>query len=141
MPALFGQIVVPPAVVAELRAGRQRGLDVPDPDQLPWLVQRDLAAPPSFPGSAELDAGEREAIALALSLGTGPGCRLLIDERDGRKAAHQLGLAHTETLGVLIAGKRAGLIPVVAPRLDRIVARGFRMGDLIRAEALRLAGE
>ncbi len=137
LPALFGQIVVPPAVVAEIAEGIRRGLDLPDLASFPWLIQRPPTVPPSFPGSGDLDAGEREAIALALEL----HCRILIDERAGRDVARALGIGRTGTLGVLISAKRAGLIPLVAPLIDRIVHRGYRLNDIIRADALRLAGE
>jgi len=137
LPLLFGQIMVPPAVVAEVAEGLRQGLDLPDLSALPWIVERQSDAVPNFLGSADLDAGEREAIALALQL----HCRILIDERAGREVARRLGIARTGTLGVLISAKKAGLIPLVTPLIDRIVQRGYRLNESIRAEALRLAGE
>lgn len=68
-------------------------------------------------------------------------CRILIDELMGREVAKNLGIGRTGTLGIFISAKRAGLIPVIAPLLDRIVGRGYRLNDAIRAEALILAGE
>lgn len=137
LPALFGRVLVPPVVAAELGVGLQRGLDLPVLATLSWVVQQAPAAPPTFPGSATLDPGEREAIALALEL----HCHILIDEWDGRRIARKLGLGHTGTLGVLVAGKRRGLVPTVAPVLDRLVECGYRMDLAVRTEALRRAGE
>jgi len=137
LPALFGRVLVPPIVAAELGVGLQRGIDLPVLAVLPWVVQQAPTAPPTFPGSATLDPGEREAIALALEL----HCRILIDEWDGRRIARNLGLSHTGTLGVLVAGKRHGLVPTVAPVLDRLVEGGYRMDMAVRIEALRRAGE
>ncbi len=134
---LFRQVIVPPAVVAEIAEGVRQGIDLPDLAKLPWLIQRPPASQPTFPGSADLDAGEREAIALALEL----HCRILIDERAGREVARVLGISRTGTLGVLISAKKAGLVPMVTPLIDRIVQRGYRLNDTIRADALRLAGE
>jgi predicted nucleic acid-binding protein len=137
LPALFGQVVVPPAVVAEIAVGIRQGNDLPDLARLPWIVQRTPAMPPRYPGSIDLDAGEREAIALALEL----RCRILIDEKAGREVARRLGVGRTGTLGVLISAKLAGLVPAISPLIDRIVGRGYRLNDTIRAEALLLAGE
>ena len=137
LPVLFGQIMVPPAVVAEVAEGVRQGLDLPNLGALTWIVQRHPDSVPNFPGSSDLDAGEREAIALALQL----HCRILIDERAGREVARSLGIARTGTLGVLISAKKSGLIPSVAPLIDRIVQRGYRLNEAIRIEALRLAGE
>jgi hypothetical protein len=137
LPVLFGQVVVPPAVVAEVAAGIRQGVDLPDLTQLPWLVHQTPSMPPKFSGSDGLDAGEREAIALALEL----HCRILIDERAGREVARMLGIGRTGTLGVLISAKKAGLIARVAPIIDRIVQRGYRITDTIRVEALKLAEE
>jgi predicted nucleic acid-binding protein len=137
LPGLFGQVVVPPAVVAEVAVGIRQGVDLPDFTQLPWLVHRTPSMPPTFSGSDGLDAGEREAIALALEL----HCRILIDERAGREVARMLGIGRTGTLGVLISAKKAGLLARVSPIIDRIVQRGYRITDTIRAEALKLAEE
>ncbi len=134
---LFGQVVVPPAVVTEIAVGIRRGVDLPDLGRLPWLVQRSPSQVPAFTGSADLDPGEREAIALAIEL----RCRLLIDERMGRDVARAIGIGHTGTLGVLISAKHAGVILSIKPVIDRIVQRGYRLSDRIRADALRLAGE
>jgi len=40
LPELFGTIGVPEAVVAELKAGRERNVPLPDPEDLPWLEIR-----------------------------------------------------------------------------------------------------
>ena len=46
----------------------------------------------------------------------------------------------TGTLGVLLRAKQAGLVPAVAPLLDRLAALRFRLGRPTREEVLRLAG-
>ena len=63
---LYQPLIVPQAVVDELRQSELRGVDVPSLGALPWVnVQRvssvDLRQVP-----AGLDAGEREVLALAL---------------------------------------------------------------------------
>lgn len=102
LPALFGQILVPSAVVQELAHGR--GADpvrqfIANPP--PWLQTRD---PDSLIPEAKLDQGERAAISLALEI---PADLLLIHEVRGRVVARKLGLNITGTVGVLelAAGK------------------------------------
>jgi predicted nucleic acid-binding protein len=133
LPALFDRVAVPPAVRDEvLRAAP----DVPGVAALRaafaagWLVVRPLAAPADVePLLAELDRGEPEAIAL---MGEARADVLLLDERRGRAHAQRLGLPTTGTLGVLRLARDRGLVPGVAPLLDELRRRGFRIGaDLV----------
>jgi len=87
----------------------------------------------------ELDAGEAEAIVLALETRAE---LLLMDEHLGRETARHLGLRHTGLIGVLIEAKRKGLISKVKPHLDalRDVA-GFRVSDALYRRVLQDEGE
>ena len=87
----------------------------------------------------ELDAGEAEAIALALETGAE---LLLMDEHLGRETAHHLGLRYTGLIGVLIEAKHKGLISAVKPHLDtlRNIA-GFRVNDVLYMRVLQDEGE
>jgi predicted nucleic acid-binding protein len=87
----------------------------------------------------DLHQGEAEAIALALEMKTD---RLLIDERDGRMAARQLGLPVTGVLGVLLRGKKTGRIPRVKPELDALRTKAhFFIAPELEAAILADAGE
>jgi predicted nucleic acid-binding protein len=105
---LYGRVIVPPSVMAELRA-----------PQSPRLVQEWLSTQPTWlevqsPSKAPdprlnyLGAGERDAIALAEELRAD---RLLIDDRDGRREAVDRDVPVVGTLGVL-AQVRIDLIGV-----------------------------
>jgi len=89
LPQLYGQVFIPPTVLAELRHERSPAAAWASRPP-PWL---EVAAPRSIPADLSLDPGEREAIALALELGAE---RLLMDERQGREAAQALGLKVVE---------------------------------------------
>ena len=122
LPALFGRVLIPPAVASEIQVGIERGHDLPVLSQLPWMTMEAPRSIPVFPVALQIDPGEREALALALE----HQCRLLVDDRDGRRAAEALGIVYTGTLGILISAQRAGLLPLVAPVFDRIVGHGYR---------------
>ena len=66
----------------------------------------------------ELDDGEREAITLALSIDVE---RILLDEREARLVAHQLGLQVVGTLGILLLAKNQQIIQQVQPLLDAMI--------------------
>jgi predicted nucleic acid-binding protein len=113
---LFGKVVVPPAVVDELRAKRDffpKAGDaaecfeiVPPKDQL--LVRGFRAA---------VHAGEAECLALAME---NPGSLLLLDDLQARALATANGLPFTGTLGLLVEAKTRGLIDEVAPLIEKL---------------------
>ena len=87
----------------------------------------------------ELDKGEAESIVL---------CReqhaeaVLLDEKDARRVARRLGLTVLGTVGVLIWGKRAGLIANLQERLDALRTEGkFRLSQSVYEQALRATSE
>jgi predicted nucleic acid-binding protein len=111
LPKLFGQVLTPEAVQAELLH-----------PEAPVVVRGWVAAAPAWfrvlPTPADgdldfrtLDEGERAAIALASSLR--PDI-ILMDDRAGVAAARSKGFAVTGTLGVLDRAARRGLIDLQA---------------------------
>ena len=65
----------------------------------------------------DLDAGEAEAIALALEV---KADLLLMDERLGRETARFLGLRYIGLIGVLIEAKHRGRIKAIKSYLDEL---------------------
>jgi uncharacterized protein len=132
---LFERVIVPPAVVAELRRGRELGHDLPIPESVPWFQ----IMPPerNLPLPDKLGQGEQQAISLAAAL----GLPVLVDDGDARACAKRLGLAVVGTFGVLLRAKRHGLIPRVGPAMQAILAAGFRADQTTVGHVLDLAGE
>jgi predicted nucleic acid-binding protein len=133
---VYGQVLVPPAVEGELLAG----LPAVDVTQLPFVkvqAPQDRSKVQAF--LRQLQAGESEALALALEL-TDP--LILLDEAKARKFAQQLGVAMTGTLGILLQAKSTGLVPAIRPLIDSLQNDlGFFISAQLRAAVLQQAGE
>ena len=87
-----------------------------------WLDVRTVSSAIDNPAWSALDVGEREALALARTLGAE---LVLMDDCAGVAVARQLGLAATGTLGVLDLGARRGMIDL-ADAFTRLKATSFR---------------
>jgi predicted nucleic acid-binding protein len=105
LPALFGTVIAPPAVAAEL-SREQAPQSVRE-----WIAARPvwlkIQAPRSTDATLDLDIGEKEAIALALELNAD---RILLDESKARQAAKALGLRVAGTLAILFEAGERGLL-------------------------------
>ena len=77
--------------------------------------------------SMYLGAGESEAIVLAKE----NDCPLIIDDGDGRKAASNMNMDITGTVGILSKAGRDGKIDL-RESLDELNACGFRLSDKVR---------
>jgi len=107
LPALYGRLLLPSAVMRELRNVRApsavRAWLAALPD---WIELCDPPARPD-PTLGFLHEGEREAIQIAEQRRAD---LILIDERKGSLEAGRRGLIATGTLGVLLSAGNAGLI-------------------------------
>ncbi len=138
--SLYKQVLIPPAVAAELTVSRDAALPAIDVASVSWLI---LDTPKNQDRVQELrdnlDAGEAEAIVLAVER---QADLLLVDERRGRRTAVALGLRVTGLLGVLADAKRAGLIDLVKPLLDELIQDAkFWIGPDLYREVLVELGE
>jgi hypothetical protein len=66
---------------------------------------------------------------------------VIVDDALARQYARILNLKLTGTLGVLLKAKEAGLIPALAPVVERLQHLRFRMDAETCQAVLRLAGE
>jgi uncharacterized protein len=135
---LYGEVWVPPSVVAELASPRGRGPAV-DAIAAGLIVRAPADVARVATLKRDLDPGESEAIALALEVGAD---LLLIDEYDGRAIAKGLGLSVKGVLGLLVDAKAAGLLVSVGPVIDRLQAEiDSHVAPHIRRQILAQAGE
>ena len=128
--ALFGTVLIPPAVSHETFRSRLRPS---------WIEERPLTQPLSAVVlRGRLGAGEREAIALAIELNAD---LILLDDAAARRTAVGLGLHIIGTFGILLQAKEQQLIPVVKPLIDQLLAFGFHADEELVSAVLRIAGE
>ena len=133
---LFGDVVVPYGVIAELQSKKapQAVRDwLQDP---PRWFRVESVSEDSVKSIAEpyLHRGELEAIALAQLLDSD---YLIIDEKAGRQAAIRRQLSVIGTIGVLEKADEEGLLTDLSELLDRLGRTTFYMSHELREALLR----
>jgi predicted nucleic acid-binding protein len=120
---LYGRVFIPTAVLEELQA------EATPPSVKAWLAHRPdwlevrQASIPSDLAGAQLDLGEREAIALAQTLRADA---VVLDDRAARREAERRNLRVIGTLRVLADAAEIGLVDL-PQALQRLQAAGFYM--------------
>ncbi len=125
LPQLFGKVIIPQAVYAELQHPGAPQVVSDWTLNLPGWV--DVQVVPVPDPSLQLGAGEREAITLALRLRADA---LLLDERKGRREAVARGLAVSGTLNVLDEAAVRGLIDL-PQAIGALLQTNFRVAPAI----------
>lgn len=140
LPGLFSEIRIPPAVQSEfLRLAhthpRFAGLALPG-----WVkIAPSVFVPTEVLQCPGLDAGETEALALAIEMHADA---VLLDEIAARQAAAKLHLTFIGIAGILLRAKVQGLIPALRPVLARLrIEANFWLAPAFEAELLRLGNE
>lgn len=138
---LYGKVVIPPAVQAELEIARRRPGHEALAEALTegWLAQLEVgtSTEPERRDRA-IGKGEEQALLLAEQL---PARFLLIDERAGRAMAMRRGIPVVGTGGVLLVAKEQGLIESVGAVLEQLAAHRFRLSPDLQNRLLEMAGE
>lgn len=120
LPTIFGHVVVPEAVLRELRSPAAPAKVVAWINSSPvWLESRSVVVPTDL---KSLGPGEQEAIALAELL---TDSLVLLDEKKARQVARERGLPVAGTLGVLDTAAKRGLVDL-PDALDRLRQTNFR---------------
>ncbi len=139
LPAIYRRLVLPQPVLDEIvqsGAGRAGAIEI---SSARWL---EVVTPPADPDpllAADLGSGESAVIRIAVAL---RAPLVLIDERRARRIASQVyGLAVKGTAGLLVAAKRAALIPTVRPLLGAMARHGYFLSSRLIEAACQEAGE
>ncbi len=136
--ALADKVVVPHAVIEELRARDDRDQAASVVEAAGWtLVVPNLPVPAEVQ-AWDLDAGESQVISYALEQSA---VEAVLDDRAGRRCAKALGVPTIGTLGVVLACKRKSKIPLARPIVEAPVSHGMFLADEIMNGALAEVGE
>lgn len=137
---LYGTVLIPEAVYRELTNPSFPVAGSDEVKTFDWIQTRtvgDLNLVQAL--SDDLDAGEAEAIALAIEM---QAEQVLIDERRGRLIADRLNLRYTGILGILVEAKSQGLIAEFKPLLDALINEaGFWVAESLYNSVLQLVDE
>jgi predicted nucleic acid-binding protein len=132
----FGSIIIPTAVFVEVATDNKERAGKAEVSKAKWIhsekVSNNLAVDIL---SANLDVGEAEAITLAKEI---KADLLLIDDKDGRKAAKSVGVPITGTVGLLLRYYR-GRKDDFKLALDELIAKGFRLSKKEYKKFLNMA--
>lgn len=137
---LYGELVVPQAVWHEVVVQGTGQAGAQEIETATWvrvqpITNRELVRALR----QELDAGEAEAIALALAIDAE---FLLMDEHLGRETASYMGIRCVGLVGVLIEAKKKGVIDQIRPLLDMLRnLAGFWVGEGLYKRVLDDEGE
>ena len=109
--SLYGEVVIPKAVAAEIHQGRAKGISLPAIDLLGWARIK------------------------------GPNSPAILDDALARRYAAHLGIRLTGTLGILLRAKQQRLVSAVAPIIDQLDQLHFRLDPATRKAVLGMADE
>lgn len=132
-------LIIPRSVSKEISAG-------PDADPAKkWLchpssaqfIKDDVSVLPEIL-AWDLGAGETFVISMAMQTGDSV---CVLDDLAARNCAKVFDIPVIGTLGILLKAKVSGLIPVLRPEIENLVACGSMLSDKIIREALHLANE
>jgi uncharacterized protein len=135
---LYKRIIIPIAVVDELRNGKEQGEDVPDITNYVWIGVKSVSVPEVVRLVTDLGPGEAQVLALALE---NPGSLAILDDRLARELAIVRNIRITGTAGVILKAKQKGLIKAVKPIIDDLIQLDFRLSDSVINTILLLAKE
>jgi predicted nucleic acid-binding protein len=137
---LYGELHIAQGVWGELNASGKCWPGRDEVDSAEWIEHHTVQNRALVTAlERDLDRGEAETIALALEL---EADLVLLDEREGRRAAQRFGLRVVGVVGILLDAKSHGVIKAVHPYLEALrQTAGFYLSDAVCDHALLLARE
>ena len=136
---LFGQLLVPEMVYFECTNSIHHRNEIGLIKNAEWINEVSITNWKLFNVlHADVDAGEAEALTLAVEANAG---LILLDDQEARSKAKMLGLQVTGTLGVLLKAKKAGLIGSATGYLQQLQNTGFWLSPALLAKLTELLDE
>ena len=137
--SIFGRIYIPPGVYEEVVEEGGERFGATEVRQAAWIQvieAKDRLAIEVL--EDDLGKGESETIVLAREM---QADWVLVDERLARRKLELLHVPTIGTLGILLKAKELGLLHTIGPEVDKLRARGFRLGKQAYEDVLKMAGE
>lgn len=136
---IYGEIIIPEAVYREVTE-KEDSACIQIVSENEWIhVARVKDSSEKKMYKAKLHDGEVEVMILAQEMGR--DSLVIIDDNAAKKTAKYLGLTVTGTMGVLLKGKRLGIIEEIKSLLQEMKKRGFYVSDGLMKLVLEQAGE
>lgn len=132
------RIVVPSTVMAELERRGPEDPTVRTVTEAEWL--RVVEAPSATADILDWDLGPGETSVLAWCAAK-PGTEAILDDLVARRCAQSTGIPVRGTLGLVLLGKKQGVLPAARPVLEELRDSGMYLSDRILDRALRWVGE
>lgn len=131
---LYGKLFVPQKVYSECTDTRYYQNEVKLINNADWLQVKTILDYKLFSLlNSELDAGEAEALILAMELNAD---LILLDDKEARVKGRILDIRATGTLGVLIKAKQKCLIDSLEVNITQLQDSGFRLSPNLIAKVL-----
>ena len=131
-------LVVPRAVVREVEALGADNVTLRAISDAAWLTVVETPPVPDVLRRWKLGTGEAAVLAWALAH---TGTQAILDDRIARRCAATLGIPVRGTVGLVLAAKQRGIVPLARPVLDQLRQAGLHLADRTMNEALALVGE
>lgn len=138
LPRLCENLVVPPAVAQEVRAGDPRGAPYR------WIQRegKQYAAPP-FPDVEAVrnwDLGPGETAVLSWAY-RHRAFEAILDDRAARTCANALNIPVRGTLGLIVLAKKEHTVDQARPLVDALIDAGLYVSPALRDHILHLTDE
>jgi predicted nucleic acid-binding protein len=130
--------IIPDGVIHEVQAKRSIELYLTDLASNSEIARETVSNIHPSIGAWDLGWGESQVLTLALEK---PRTGVVLDDLQARKCAELFDIPLIGTLGLVILAKRKGLVPLVKPFIERLVAVGLYIDSAILARILIGVGE
>lgn len=138
--SLFGEVHIAEGVWDELHSGGKKWPGADETASANWISRHKVNNNALVTVlMRDLDLGEAESIAPAVEI---QADWIILDEKEGRRAAQRLGLQVLGVVGLLLEAKAQGKIQSIQPFLDALrQVAGFYLSDEVYQAGLKAAGE
>lgn len=131
------EVWVPEPVATEIQQRGPEDISAQAIESTDWLVMKPVSVIPISIAEWRLGTGESGVLALA----TEYGLDAIIDDLSGRKCAASLGVFVRGTLGIVLAAKQRGVIPLARPVIEDMVTAGLYLSRKVLDKALQRVDE